>query len=40
VTDPQLGPLDYVHAPSSDVVADARWFVETLGAELAGRRDF
>jgi hypothetical protein len=34
VTDPQLGPLDYIYAPSSDVAADARWFVETLGAEL------
>lgn len=35
--DPPLGPLgalDYVYAPSSDVAADARWFVETLGAEL------
>jgi hypothetical protein len=31
---PQLGPLDYVYAPSADVAADARWFVETLGAEL------
>jgi hypothetical protein len=34
VTDSQLGPLDYVYAPSSDVAADAHWFVETLGAEL------
>ena len=34
MTDPQLGPLDYVYAPSSDVAADAHWFVETLGAEL------
>jgi hypothetical protein len=31
---PQLGPLDYVYAPSSDVAADAQAFVETLGAEL------
>jgi len=29
-----LGPLDYVYAPSSDVAADARWFTEVLGAEL------
>jgi len=29
-----LGPLDYVYAPSSDVAADAHWFVEQLGAEL------
>ncbi len=29
-----LGPLDYVYAPSADVAADARWFVEQLGAEL------
>ena len=29
-----LGPLDYVYAPSSDVAADARWFTEALGAEL------
>ena len=34
MTDPLLGPLDYVYAPSSDVAVDARWFVETLGAEL------
>jgi hypothetical protein len=34
VTDPRLGPLDYVYAPSADVAADAHWFVETLGAEL------
>jgi len=34
VTDLRLGPLDYVYAPSSDVAADASWFVETLGAEL------
>ena len=34
MTDPRLGPLDYVYAPSSDVAADAGWFVETLGAEL------
>ena len=30
----ELGPLDYLYAPSSDVAADARWFVETLGAEF------
>lgn len=29
-----LGPLDYVYAPSSDVAADARWFTDALGAEL------
>jgi hypothetical protein len=34
VTDPRLGPLDYIYAPSADVAADSRWFVEVLGAEL------
>jgi hypothetical protein len=34
VTDPALGPLDYIYAPSSDVAADANWLVDTLGAEL------
>jgi hypothetical protein len=34
MTDPLLGPLDYVYAPSADVAADARWFVDTLGADL------
>ena len=34
MTDPRLGPLDYVYAPSADVAADAHWFVETLRAEL------
>ena len=34
MTDPTLGPLDYVYAPSTDVAGDAAWFVETLGAEL------
>jgi hypothetical protein len=34
VTGPLLGPLDYLYAPSSDVAADARWFEETIGAEL------
>ena len=34
MTIPRLGPLDYVYAPSSDVAADAHWFVDTLGAEL------
>ena len=29
-----LGPLDYVYAPSTDVAADARWFVEVLRGEL------
>jgi hypothetical protein len=29
-----LGPLDFVYAPSSDVAADARWLTEVLGAEL------
>jgi hypothetical protein len=29
-----LGSLDYLYAPSSDVAADARWFVDVLGAEL------
>ena len=26
MSDPALGPLDYVYAPSSDVASDARWF--------------
>ena len=26
--------MDYVYAPSTDVAADARWFVDVLGAEL------
>jgi hypothetical protein len=34
VDDLGLGPLEYVYAPSTDVAADARWFVEVLGAEL------
>ena len=29
-----LGPLDFVYAPSSDVAADARWFTDVLGADL------
>jgi hypothetical protein len=29
-----LGTLDYLYAPSSDVAADVRWFAETLGAEV------
>jgi hypothetical protein len=35
MSDPDLGPLDYIYAPSSDVAADAKWFTEVLGAELA-----
>ena len=34
MTGSSLGPLDYIYAPSSDVAADARWFAETLGAEV------
>jgi hypothetical protein len=34
MADPQLGPLDYIYAPSSDVAADVRWFTEVLGADL------
>jgi hypothetical protein len=34
LTDPRLGPLDYVYAPSADVAADTRWFTDGLGAEL------
>jgi hypothetical protein len=34
VSGPRLGSLDYLYVPSSDVAADARWFVETLGAEV------
>jgi len=30
----ELGPLDYIYAPSADVAADTRWFVDVLGAEL------
>ena len=29
-----LGTLDYLYAPSSDVAADVRWFAEKLGAEV------
>ena len=32
--DLRLGPLEYVYAPSTDVVADARWLTEVLGGEL------
>jgi glyoxalase/bleomycin resistance protein/dioxygenase superfamily protein len=32
--DPGLGTLDYIYASSRDVAADARWFVDVLGAEL------
>ena len=28
-----FGALDFVYAPSSDVAADVRWFIEVLGAE-------
>ena len=34
MTEPLLGPLDYVYAPSPDVAADTRWFSDGLGAEL------
>jgi hypothetical protein len=34
MSSPQLGPLDFIYAPSTDVAADADWFVQTLGAEL------
>jgi len=34
VTDGLVGPLDFIYAPSTDVAADARWFVDTLEAEL------
>jgi hypothetical protein len=34
VSHPELGPLDYVYAPSADVAADTHWFVDALGAEL------
>jgi hypothetical protein len=34
VSDPVLGSLDYVYAPSTDVAADVRWFTEVLGAKL------
>jgi hypothetical protein len=34
MTEPLLGPLDYIYSPSSDVAADASWFSEVLGAEL------
>jgi hypothetical protein len=29
-----LGSLDFLYTPSSDVAADARYFVDVLGAEL------
>jgi len=29
-----LGSLDYLYTPSGDVVADLRYFVDVLGAEL------
>src|SRR5438034_8904351 len=29
-----IGRLDYLYTPSADVAADARYFVEVLGAEL------
>lgn len=29
-----LGSLDFLYTPSTDVAADARYFVEVLGAEL------
>jgi hypothetical protein len=29
-----VGTLDYIYAPSSDVATDVRWFAETLGAEV------
>jgi hypothetical protein len=34
MSSPLLGPLDFIYASSTDVAADARWFVETLDAEL------
>jgi hypothetical protein len=34
VTEAVLGALEYIYAPSSDVTADARWFVDVLGADL------
>jgi hypothetical protein len=34
VSDSQLGPLDYIYAPSTDVAADARRLVEALRADL------
>jgi hypothetical protein len=34
MTDPVLGSLDFLYAPSGDVAADVRWFTEVLGAEL------
>ena len=30
----ELGSLDFVYAPSSDVAADAQWFTDVLGADL------
>src|SRR5215208_400972 len=29
-----LGPLEYVYSPSSDVAADVRWFETVLAAEV------
>ena len=30
-----LGPLEYIYAPSSDVAADVGWFERVLGAKVA-----
>lgn len=32
--DAELGPLDFVYAPSVDVAADVRWIVDGIGAEI------
>ncbi|MEA2622288.1 MAG: hypothetical protein QOH61_1198 [Chloroflexota bacterium] len=34
MTDPALGSLDFLYAPSTDVATDVQWFTEVLGAEL------
>lgn len=34
MSEARLGPLDFVYAPSTDVAADAHWFVDVLGGEL------
>ena len=35
MSDPGLGALDFIYAPSSDVAGDARYLVDVLGGELA-----
>ena len=34
MTEPGLGSLDYLYAPSTDVAADAAWLRDVIGAEI------